>query len=308
MKTKKIMIALFLGLFSFTACNNDEDASQVNLKPKIDKIELGLGNNEIGVIGEDFHFNAEITAGDKIENVQIKIIQRSTETYTKVWSHEINWTQYAGAKNATVHKHFDIPLDAAQGKYDFIIIVTDQSGTKLEEKKNITLYAAGNLPVNPVASIFNVHKNDAAFFRKGKYTLEGDSFKTADKFASQVTLSGVKGNGKMYLLLIQKNTKHIPESIDQIDFSKVIVYDVIEHKDMAEVGGFSNITFDENNIVNRPYPTLLIGVVKDNNIPNSQDITGSRAWGSGDYNFVAVYKNTTYNINWSQAITIPITL
>ena len=51
MKTKKIMIALFLGLFSFTACNNDEDASQVNLKPKIDKIELGLGNNEIGVIG-----------------------------------------------------------------------------------------------------------------------------------------------------------------------------------------------------------------------------------------------------------------
>lgn len=302
------MIALFLGLFSFTSCNNDDDLSQDNLKPSIAKIELGLGNNEIGTIGEDFHFNAEVTAGDKIENVQIKITQRSTEAYAKVWSHEINWTQYAGAKNATVHKHFDIPLDAAQGKYDFIIIVTDQNGTKLEEKKNITLYAAGNLPVNPVATIFNVHKNDAAFFRKGKYTVEGDSFKTADKFTSQVTLSDVKGNGKMYLLLIPKNTKHIPESIDQIDFSKVIVYDVVEHKDMAEVGSFSNVKFDKNNTVTRPNPALLIGSSKDNNIPNSQDITGSRAWSSGDYNFVAVYKNTTYNINWSQTITIPIAL
>lgn len=308
MKTTKAIIALFLSAFTFTACNNDDDSTQELLKPTIDKIELGLGNNEIGVVGADFHFNAEVTAGDKIENVQIKIVQRSTETYSKAWSHEISWTQYAGAKNTTIHKHFDIPAEAAEGKYDFIIIVTDQNGTKLEEKRSISIYAAANLPVAPVAAIFNVFKNDGFFYRNGTYNIEGDRFKATDKFLSQVTLSGVKGDGKMYLLLISKNAKHPPESIDQIDFSKVIVYDVIEHKDIADVGTFSNTEMDENFNIIRDFPVLTVGADKDNNFPTPQDISGSRAWVSGDYNFVAVYKNTTYNINWSHSIVIPVSL
>lgn len=42
-------------------------------------------------------------------------------------------------KNATVHKHFDIPENAVEGKYDFTIIVNDENGTTLEEKRNITI-------------------------------------------------------------------------------------------------------------------------------------------------------------------------
>ncbi len=308
MKTTKTIIALFVSAFSFTACNNDDDSAQENLKPSMDKIELGLGNNEIGVIGADFHFNAEVMAGDKIENVQIKIVQRSTETYSKAWSHEITWTQYAGAKNATIHKHFDIPAEAAEGKYDFIIIVTDQNGTQLEEKRSISIYAPGNLPAAPTAAIFNVFKNDGFFYRNGAYNVNGDSFKATDKFLSQITLSGVKGDGKMYLLLISKSAKHSPESIDQIDFNKVIVYDVIEHKGITKVGSFSNTEIDENLNITREMPVLAIGSAKDNNFPTPHDISGSRSWVSGDYNFVVVYKNTTYNINWSQSVTIPISL
>lgn len=308
-KALKHISVLFLSILTFTSCSNDNDQETAELlKPTIDKIELGLGNNEIGVIGKDFHFNAEVTAGDKIENIQIKIVQISTETYSKVWSHEINWTQYAGAKNTIVHKHFDIPADAAEGKYEFIITVNDQNGTKLEVKKNLNIYTTENLPVNPTAVVFNVFKNDSFFYRKGKYSQEGSSFTTTDKFFSQVSLSGVKGNGKMYLLLIHKNAKHIPESIDQIDFSKVIVYDVVEHKDIAETGTFSNTITDANFNVVRDMPLLHIGAVKDNNLPAPQDITGTRAWTSGDYLFLAVYKNTTYNINWSQSINIPISL
>lgn len=309
MKTAKILVAFLVSAFAFTACDNDNDspAEPEKAKPTIDKIELGLGNNEIGTIGEDFHFNAEVVAGDKIESVQIKIAQISTETYAKVWSHEINWPQYAGAKNTTIHKHFDIPADAPEGKYDFIIIIKDQNGTTLEVKKTLNIYAAGNLPVNPVVTIFTLFKNEDFFYRKGKYYTEGDSFKTGDKMMSQVTLSGVKGNGIMYLLLINKTAKHLPESADQIDFSKVIVYDVFEHKDMAEVGSFSNTPFDEStNTFSRDMPELFVGAQKDNNVPTPQDI--SKMWATGTYVFRVVYKNTTYNINFSQSIDVPVNL
>ena len=115
MKTTKLILASFFAAIALTSCSND-DSEQEKAIPAIDKIELGLGNNETATIGADFHFNAEVTAADKIENVQVKIVQKSGERYSKVWSHEITWTQYAGAKNPTVHKHFDIPEDAAEGK------------------------------------------------------------------------------------------------------------------------------------------------------------------------------------------------
>lgn len=138
MKTTKRILASLFATIAFTSCSND-DSEQKRAIPKIDKIELGLSNSETATIGADFHFNAEVTAADKIENVQVKIAQKNTEKYSKVWSHEITWAQYAGAKNATVHKHFDIPEDAPEGKYDFIIIVNDQNGSKLEVKKNLTI-------------------------------------------------------------------------------------------------------------------------------------------------------------------------
>ncbi len=138
MKTTKLILASVFAAIAFASCSND-DSEQTQAIPKIDKIELGLNNSETATIGADFHFNAEVIAADKIKNVQVKIVQKSTETYSKVWSHEITWTQYADAKNATVHKHFDIPEDAAAGKYDFIIIVNDQNGSKLEVKKSLTI-------------------------------------------------------------------------------------------------------------------------------------------------------------------------
>lgn len=305
MKTTKLILALFAAI-AFSSCSND-DSEKEQAIPKIDKIELGLGNNETAAIGQDFHFNAEVTAADKIENVQIKIVQKSSENYSKPWSHEITWVQYAGAKNATVHKHFDIPEDAAEGKYDFIITVKDQNGTKLEVKKNLTIFKLENIPVNPVASVFTVFINDAFMYRKGKFSDPDAKFKNNDIFGSQVTLEGVKGDGIMYLLLINKNTKHNPESVDQIDFSKVIVYDVFEHKNMAEAGQFSNIPWDGVQFT-RDTPKLTIGAAKDNNSPVQQDLITNKLWATGNYTFLVLYKNTTYNINFSQSIELPFTL
>ena len=307
MKTTKLILASLFAALAFTSCDSDNDTETEKAIPKIDKIELGLGNNETGTIGQDFHFNAEVTAGDKIENVQVKIVQRSTETYSKPWSHEITWTQYADAKNATVHKHFDIPEDAAEGKYDFIIIVNDQNGTKLEVKKNLTIYKLENIPVNPVASVFTVFINDAFMYRKGKFSDANAKYKNNDIFSAQVTLEGVKGNGIMYLLLINKNVKHSPESVDQIDFKKVIVYDVFEHKNVADASQFSNVPWDGVKFT-REKPTLTIGAAKDNNSPVQQDLAVNKSWTSGDYTFLVLYKNNTYNINFSQSVDLPFAL
>ncbi len=306
MKTTKPILASIFASIAFASCSND-DSEQEKAIPTIDKVELGLGNNETATIGADFHFNAEVTASDKIENVQVKIVQKSTETYSKVWSHEITWTQYAGAKNATVHKHFDIPEDAVEGKYDFIIIVNDQNGTKLEVKKNITIYKLENIPVNPVASVFTLFINDSFMYRKGKFSDENAKYKNNDIFSSQVTLEGVKGDGIMYLLLINKNAKHNPESVDQIDFSKVIVYDVFEHKNMTEAGQFSNVPWDGTKFL-RETPKLTIGASKDNNLPTPQDLVANKSWAAGNYTFLVLYKNTTYNINFSQSLEVPFAL
>lgn len=146
MKITKAIAVMVLLVVSFTACKKD------NLEipePTIVNVEVGLNNNEIGVIGQDFHFNADILAGDRIDVVQVKIQQRNDETYASAWGHEVTWEQYRGAKSVTVHKHFDIPAEAVAGTYDFLIMVTDQNGTQLEERRSLTLYTKEDLPVDP---------------------------------------------------------------------------------------------------------------------------------------------------------------
>lgn len=307
MKTTKVIAAVFLFVATFTACKKDKQPEPELAMPTIDNIEIGLNNNQIGVIGKDFHFNAEVLAGDKIENVQVKILPRSGESYAKAWELEITWDQYKDAKNATVHKHFDIPVDAVEGKYDFLIIVNDQNGRTLEEKREINVYKAENLPVDPTLSIFNVSVNGSFFYRDGKFAAQGAKLSKNDRFSAQATIEGVKGDGKMYLLLINKKLSHRPESIDQIDFDKVIVYDVYEHNNWEEVESFSNAVYDFATFTwVRQVPPLIIGATNDNNAPQPRVIGGNKAWESGTYYLGVVYKNTTYNMGYFQYIELPL--
>jgi hypothetical protein len=147
MNLSKALIILLLMVSTITACKKDQENYTQLLPPVIDQVEIGLNNSGKGVIGTDFHFNAQVLVSGKIETVLVKIVPRIDESYIKPWNYEITWSQYKDAKNATVHKHFYIPSDAVEGKYDFIIIVNDQNGTKLELKKSITIYAEGNVPI-----------------------------------------------------------------------------------------------------------------------------------------------------------------
>ena len=140
---KLTAIVLFVSVF--TACKKDGQEETPELpEPIVGDIEIGLNNNETGIIGRDFHFNASVLAATKIEYVKIVIQPITGETYSKPWKHELSWPEYKDAKNANIHKHFDIPETAAEGKYDFLIVVKDQNGSTLELKKNITIYSPDN--------------------------------------------------------------------------------------------------------------------------------------------------------------------
>jgi hypothetical protein len=307
MNMSKFAIAILFIALSLGACKKDQSVEGDKTLPKTDNIEVGTANNETGVIGRDFHFNAEIIAGYRIDVVQIKITPRAGATYSRPWDYTVEWSEYKGAKNATIHKHFDIPTTAAEGIYDFLIIVKDENGSVLEVKKTIRIYDPANLPVDTTLSVLNLHIGGTPYYRYGAFVTAGLKLKKNDVFSAQAAIENVIGNGKLYLLMINKKENYRPESIDNIDFSKVIVYDVYEHKDWPSAGSFSNFVFDLATFQTvRNIPNLSIGAAIDNNAPTPNPITGTKSWASGDYYFVVLYKNQTYNLSLYQYLELGI--
>ena len=281
----------------------ENDEVEIKPEPSINEVEIGSGNNGTGVIGRDFHFNAEVIAGDKIDSVSLQIVPRADETYSGEWSFEILYMQYKGAKNATIHKHFDIPEDAVEGKYDFLITVTDENGTKLKETQIVNIYLPENLPVDPQLAIFNIGRNDGMFYRDGEFVNSEDILNKNDTIWSQVTIGGVKGDGMMYIVIINKDLNHRPETVDDIDFSKAIVYDVYQHEGWKAADYFSNSVFDmETFTIVRSTPSFVIGTENDNNAPEPNPISESKDWKAGGYYFGVVYKNITYGFNFHHYI------
>jgi hypothetical protein len=310
-RTVKIFAAILLAASVLSACKKDKSDEPELPKPTIEDVELGLGNTGIAVIGADFHFDANIVAADKIEKVEVKIVQKSDETYSKPWSHEIVWTQYKDLKNTKVHKHFTIPADAAEGKYNFYVNVYDQNGSKLELKRDFAIYTTANLPVNPVITMLNLTKNwQPIFDTHGMNENPVEKYAKGDTLTSQINIAFVKGDGILYMLLIKKSLNHHPTTVEQIDFTKAIVYDVYQHKNEAEIFGFSNSVVDFSTdpwTFHKDIPEFKIGAEHDNNAPVPNSITGSKAWESGEYNLVVIYKNTTYNKTIHKSVPFNIT-
>lgn len=308
------ILALFAG-FILTACDTTNDPPPA--LPIIENIEIGLSNNGIGVIGRDFHFDMDVVAGDLIEDVRIEIQQRNDEVYSHEWSFEITWDQYNGLKNTNVHKHFDISEDAAEGTYDFVITVNDQNGEQLEEVRAIDIYLPENLPVDPTLHSFSVSARIDDEFRV-LYTLAqgyrapvtqeyGDysvHINENETLSASATISGIKDDGQIYILLINKKHNHQPESITDIDFSKVIVIDTFVHSNMNQTERWSNVHFERPNFTD--VSKLLIGAETDNNSPNPNPITDLKAWESGDYYVGVIYENTTHNFTLFQYIEMKI--
>lgn len=287
MKKLQRLLLFLLVSAAFAACDND-DNNEI-LKPTATNLEIGTANNKEALIGRDFHFNADVVAADKIAIVQLKILPKAGETYAKDWKLELTWPEFAGAKNTTVHKHFTIPAEAPEGKYDFLFLVTDQNGSQLEIKETITLTDPANMPVDPLIGRDMLSRNDDLIYYMGTWVEAELVFKKNDKLTAHAQISQIMGDGILYSVLIKKSLNYHPESIDNLDFKKVIVISKVEHKDL---GPASKITTLQK--INEVYggETIVVGAEKDN---EGTDISGEKAWQSGQYNWVVLYKNTSYN-------------
>jgi hypothetical protein len=300
MKTTKIMAAMLLLMTIFSACKKDQ-VIEANA-PKAENIEIGSGN-KLSLRGRDFHFNADVIAADKIKDIQVKILQKSGEKYTATWKFELNWAEYSGAKNTNVHKHFTIPAEAPEGKYDFYFIVLDENGTKLEIKEDLNIIDPANVPVDPKIGRDFVFRNDFTIYSIGEYKEAELIVKKGDELKLHAQVNNIKDDGILYSVLIKKKANYNPETVDKLDLGKVIVVSKIEHKGLAPA---SKITTLKQ--INGVYggEAIVIGADKDNNEPAANPINGEKAWESGKYNWVILYKNNTHNISTYKVIPITI--
>lgn len=293
------LIVLFLAVGSaFTACSNDDD-KEVS-KPKAENIEIGTANNKKALIGRDFHFNADVLAVDKIADVQLKILPRKGEIYKKDWKFELSWAEFKGVKNTNVHKHFNIPADAPEGKFDFFFIVKDENGSQLEIKEEITITDPANMPADPLIGRDMISRNDDLIYYMNTWVEPELIFKKNDKLTAHVQVSQIMGDGILYSVLIKKSANYYPESIDKLDLKKVIVISKVEHKDLAPASKISTLQK-----INEVWggESIVIGADKD---ADGTPITADKTWQSGQYNWVVLYKNTTHNMSVYKSMPVTI--
>lgn len=299
MKKVKLFLLLLIGATAFTACNNDDDENTVS-KPTAENVEIGTANNKRALIGRDFHFNADVIAGDKIADVQLKILPKKGEIYSKDWKLELSWIEYKGAKNTNVHKHFNIPAEAPEGKFDFYFIVKDENGTELEIKEELTITDPANMPADPLIGRDMLSRNDDLIYYMEAWVEPELIFKKNDLLTAHAQVSQIMGDGILYSVLIKKSLNYYPESIDKLDLKKVIVISKVEHKGLAPASKIATLQ-KINDIWGGE--TITIGAEKD---ADGTAITGEKAWQSGQYNWVILYKNTTHNLSVYKSMPITI--
>lgn len=176
MKLNKLSISIFLLFVTvFASCKKDDDVTPAS--PGITLHEIGSNNSKIGYIGSDLHIDAEIVAPGNIANVKLEV-HKQTGTG---WVVDQDFTEgLAGLKNATFHKHIDIPADAAAGMYHLHLVVTDQNGqtteaeSELELKEDITLPAISGFEVaaNTAGTDLHVEAAITAVNKIAKVTVE----------------------------------------------------------------------------------------------------------------------------------------
>jgi len=302
MKIKNLMLSLALITLSISACKKEGTAPEA-LKPTAENVEIGTANNKRALRGRDFHFNADILAASKIKDVKLVISQKAGQNYASSWKFELSWPEYIGVKNTNVHKHFIIPAIAPEGTYDFAVIVQDENGTQLEIKEDLIILDPANLPVDPKIGRDFVSRNGTLIYYTDIFEEKELIFKKGDQMSLHAQVSEIKDDGILYSVLIKKKANYYPESIDKLDLSKVIVVTKVEHKGLGNAGKVSTLK-----LVNGVYggETLTVGAVMDNNEPSANPITGEKAWESGQYQWVILYKNTTHNISVFKSIPITI--
>lgn len=140
-KFKLYACALLLSAV-FVGCSDDEDPT-APAAPSIAEVEIGSENNKTAYAGGDLHIDAHITAPGTIAQVRVEIHPEGEST----WEFEEVYTDgFANLKEAHLHKHIDIPADAAAGHYHLHLVVTDKNGLTAEIDEEIEIVEDPTMP------------------------------------------------------------------------------------------------------------------------------------------------------------------
>ena len=142
------VIGLIILVFLFS-CKKEEVQSRE--QPAVILKEVGLDNSMFVYAGNDLHLDAEIVATGKIAGIKVQItLAESNHGWDFVKTYTV---PYIGLKNANFHECIDVPETARAGKYELILIVTDESGEKIQVKAEFVILKDLSLPKMTGASV-----------------------------------------------------------------------------------------------------------------------------------------------------------
>jgi len=263
MKSKVLFFAIpfFVGLV-FTSCEKDE----VELpKPTINGLELGIGDSHVAYIGSDLHIEAEIVAEAKIDKVEVELHMEGGGGDEI----EVEYDEFAGLKNASFHKHIDIPLGTAPGAYHFHLKVTDQAGNQTSVEDDVAIEEL----VDEEAPVLTISAAPE----------DGESFSLGETISISGTVTDNSSLSGMLVALVYE-ADNIPDANVTGGNKSVIV---MLHTHAFESPASHSFT-----------ASIVVGAEEDNNMTPAP-IGGDNAWKTGNYYILTRCKDAKGNWTFS---------
>lgn len=252
---------LILSALAFASCETEENTA----KPVIDLTEVGLQNSKTATIGSDLHLAAEILAEGRIHTLTVELHAEDNSDH----SLDTIYTEFAGLKNTSFHKHIDIPTDFTPGDYHLHLIVTDQQGQQSVAESELSL----QLPSDAVAPIVQITS----------HPIENQSY----GMGQHIQLSGIVTDnlslGGLYIGLVKAD--------QGLDDASVNASNTIT---LLHTHSFSSTTSHTFNA------SIEVGTTTDNDMTSK-----AIEWTSGNY-YIVVKCKDTYGANWTYSAHYPI--
>ncbi|WP_158865638.1 DUF4625 domain-containing protein [Maribellus comscasis] len=265
-KTIALLFVATMMLF-ITSCDKENPD-----RPVISDLELGISDNHVAYAGADLHIEALIEAEGRIDVVEVEIHQEEGS------SDEIDstFTEFAGLKSTTFHKHVDIPEDTPIGTYHVHITVTDQEGyqTTVEDEIEIEELADEEAPEITISSAPE----------SGTSFSSGETITISGTVTDNISLAGL-------LVALVYESDNIADADVAGDNTAVIV--------MLHTHDFDDP--DETEFT----ASIVVGAENDNNMTPAA-IEGDNAWKSGNYYILVKSKDA--KANWAYLDHYPIVI
>lgn len=250
MKTKFHLIFIFSLIF-FVACKKPQSL----LKPEIQLMELGYFDTKTAFVGADFYAEANLFTKAKIKSVSVEVYPES-KLLTKngneqKWLIDSVFAKFDGLVNAVFHEHFDIPLGAEVGVYQFVMTVTDWNGntSTIEEKFELRLSTDTETPV------INITQHPVSM----QTAIHGTEISISGTITDDIAL------GKVFVALV-RNTQNLTD--EEVNVSNTITL-------------FQTHSFDDPRSISFN-ASIIVGAFSDNALP-PKSVNGFYGWQSGEH-------------------------